>query len=79
VKGLCRYGYKEDADRLARKFIAMLVQEFVTYGTLVEKYDVCTCSSDVSGEILFGYSSNEIGFGWTNGVFLELLAILDNK
>jgi alpha,alpha-trehalase len=79
VKGLCRYGYKQDSDRLARKFIAMLVQEFTTYGTLVEKYDVCACSSDVSGEILFGYSSNEIGFGWTNGVFLELLAILDNE
>ena len=78
VQGLRRYGYKEDADRLARKFIAMLVHEFTLSGTLVEKYDVCACSADVSGEILFGYSSNEIGFGWTNGVFLELLAILEN-
>jgi alpha,alpha-trehalase len=78
VQGLRRYGYKEDADRLARKFIAMLVQEFTSSGTLVEKYDVCTCSADVSDEILFGYSSNEIGFGWTNGVFLELLAILED-
>jgi alpha,alpha-trehalase len=79
VQGLRRYGYKEDADRLARKFIAMLVQEFTSSGTLVEKYDVCACSADVSAEILFGYSSNEVGFGWTNGVFLELLAILDDE
>ncbi len=77
VQGLCRYGYTEEGHRLARKFIAMLVQEFEKYGTLVEKYDVCNCSCDVSDEIHFGYSSNEIGFGWTNGVFLELLAILE--
>ncbi len=78
VQGLHRYGYKEDAARLAQKFIAMLVQEFTSSGTLVEKYDVCACSANVSDEILFGYSSNEIGFGWTNGVFLELLAILED-
>ncbi|AFY94139.1 trehalase family glycosidase [Chamaesiphon minutus] len=79
VQGLRRYGYQEDAERLARKFIAMLVQEFTSTGTLVEKYDVCACSADVSAEILFGYSSNEVGFGWTNGVFLELLAILNDE
>jgi alpha,alpha-trehalase len=79
VQGLRRYGYKDDADRLARKFIAMLVGEFTISGTLVEKYDVCACSANVSAEILFGYSSNEIGFGWTNGVFLELLAILADE
>jgi alpha,alpha-trehalase len=71
-----RYGYVEEACRIARKFISMLVQEFEKYGTLVEKYDVINCSSQVSHEILFGYSSNEIGFGWTNGVFLELIDIL---
>ncbi|KAM3091845.1 trehalase family glycosidase [Phormidesmis sp. 146-35] len=76
VQGLCRYGYVEAGHRIARKFVALLVQEFEKQGTLVEKYDVCSCSSDVSQEILFGYSSNEVGFGWTNGVFLELLAIL---
>lgn len=39
VPGFRRYGYKEDADRLARKFIAMLVQEFTSSGTIVEKYE----------------------------------------
>jgi alpha,alpha-trehalase len=33
-------------------------------------------SSSVSDEIEFGYSSNEIGFGWTNSAFLELLDII---
>lgn len=77
VEGLLRYGYEEDAKRIAGKFLTMAVQEFVKNGTLVEKYDVCACSSNVSDEIFFGYSSNEIGFGWTNGVVLELLKILD--
>ncbi|WP_404783481.1 trehalase family glycosidase [Altericista sp. CCNU0014] len=76
VKGLLRYDYQTEGRRIARKFIAMLVQEFEKDGTLVEKYDVCTRSSNVSDEILYGYSSNEEGFGWTNGVFLELLALL---
>ncbi|MGV0027544.1 trehalase family glycosidase [Phormidesmis priestleyi] len=68
--------YVEADHRITCKFIALLVQEFEKQGTLVEKYDVWNCSANVSEEILFGYSSNEVGFGWTNGVFLELLAIL---
>jgi alpha,alpha-trehalase len=76
VQGLMRYGYRAEGDRLARKFMSMLIKEFEKDGTLVEKYDVCTCSSKVSDEILYGYSSNEVGFGWTNGVFLELLSII---
>ena len=77
VEGLLRYGYTEDAKRIASKFLNMAIKEFNKTGTLVEKYDVCACSANVSEEILFGYSSNEIGFGWTNGVILELLKILE--
>jgi alpha,alpha-trehalase len=77
VEGLLRYGYEEDAKRIAGKFLSMAVREFLKNGTLVEKYDVCACSANVSDEIFFGYSSNEIGFGWTNGTILELLKILD--
>ncbi|TAN83627.1 MAG: alpha,alpha-trehalase [Phormidium sp. SL48-SHIP] len=73
IKGLRRYGYHDEADRLTEKFISVVVTEFEKSGTLVEKYDVERCSADVSAEILFGYSSNEIGFGWTNGVVRELI------
>ena len=76
VRGLERYGYQEDAQRLAGKFVSLVVQEFEKSGAIVEKYDVQRCSADVSDEILFGYSSNEVGFGWTNGVVLELLESL---
>ena len=74
VQGLRRYGYDDDADRVAGKFISLVAKEFQEHGTIVEKYDVRRRESDVAAGIQFGYSANQIGFGWTNGVFLELLA-----
>jgi alpha,alpha-trehalase len=79
VQGLHRYGYHAEGDRIANKFLAMVVKEFERHHTLVEKYDVERCSANVSDEICFGYSSNEVGFGWTNGVILELLAAFGKK
>jgi alpha,alpha-trehalase len=79
VAGLRRYDYEEDADRLAAKFLSLVAKEFAEHGAIVEKYDVRRRESDVSAGIKFGYSSNEIGFGWTNGVFLELLAGMREK
>ena len=74
VNGLHRYGFDADANRIARAWLSMLVEDFQRRGTLVEKYDVERRTSDVAGKLAFGYTSNEIGFGWTNGVALELLA-----
>jgi alpha,alpha-trehalase len=75
VEGLRRYGYNEDADRITRKFLDLVTKEFEEHGTIVEKYDVRRRESDVSAGIRFGYSSNEIGFGWTNAAYVELLAV----
>lgn len=77
IEGMHRYGYHTEAQRISQKFINLLMKDFKRSGTLLEKYDVEICSGDVSDEILFGYSTNEIGFGWTNGVLLELLAMND--
>ena len=74
VQGLRRYGFDEDADRVAGKFLSLVAKEFQEHGTIVEKYDVRRRESDVEAGIKFGYSANQVGFGWTNGVFLELLA-----
>jgi alpha,alpha-trehalase len=76
VRGLRRYGFDADADRIARAWLTMLAEDLERRGTLVEKYDVERRASDVTGQLAFGYQSNEIGFGWTNGVALELLADL---
>jgi alpha,alpha-trehalase len=77
VQGLRRHGYDEDADRLSRKFVALVAKEFEKHGRIVEKYDVERCEADVSADIRFGYASNEVGFGWTNAAVVELLAGLD--
>lgn len=75
VEGLSRYGYTAEAQRLAGQFVSMLVEDFERCGSLVEKYDVNARSSEVSAGIQYGYSSNEIGFGWTNGVLLRFLEL----
>ncbi|MEO1389894.1 MAG: trehalase family glycosidase [Cyanobacteria bacterium J06634_6] len=77
IEGLHRYGYTFESERLARRFISMLVEDFERSGSLVEKYNLNTRSSRVSDGIQYGYSSNEIGFGWTNGVLLSLLDLLN--
>ena len=71
LEGLRRYGDAADADRITRKFLTMIVENFRRDHTIREKYNVVTRSSET--RIAAGYAQNVIGFGWTNGVFLELL------
>jgi len=73
VKGLRRYGYADDADRISREWLSLVLDEFRKTGIIVEKYDVVHRGMDVSKGIRFGYGSNEAGFGWTNGVYTRLL------
>ena len=74
VEGLRRYGYAKQADRIAFNFLDTVLRNFTRDGTIREKYDVTTESSET--HIGAGYAQNVIGFGWTNGVFLELLSQL---
>lgn len=74
VEGLRRYGMNADADRIALAFLGTVLKEFAEHGAVFEKYDVQRRESDVAAGLRFGYLSNEIGFGWTNGVFLALEA-----
>jgi alpha,alpha-trehalase len=71
VEGLRRYGLDADADRVALAFLGTVLAEFVARGAVFEKYDVEQRASSVAG-LRFGYLSNELGFGWTNGVFRVL-------
>ncbi|HEX2661078.1 MAG TPA: trehalase family glycosidase, partial [Polyangia bacterium] len=74
VDGLRRYGFATDGQRVARAFLSMLAEDLERRGALVEKYDVERRTSETGGLLRYGYGSNEVGFGWTNGVALELLA-----
>ena len=70
VEGLRNYKFDADADRVSRKFLATVMQNFQHDGTIREKYNMVTRSTETN--VSAGYQMNVIGFGWTNGVFLVL-------
>ncbi len=72
IPALRRYGYQQEADRTSIEFLSLVLQEFLKHGNIVEKYDVVRRTSNLTGEVHFGYSSNEAGFGWTNAAFTTL-------
>jgi alpha,alpha-trehalase len=74
VAGLRRYGYHASANRLSVKFLSLVLKEFNEHNVIVEKYDVERRESQIRDGLKFGYTSNEIGFGWTNAAFLDLKA-----
>ena len=74
VEGLRRYGYDSEANRISYKFLATVLDNFQRDGTIREKYNVVTRSSEI--QVQAGYAANVVGFGWTNGVFVELLSRL---
>ncbi len=71
VEGMRRYGHNVEADRVSTEFLATVLENFMRDGTIREKYNVVTRSSEIS--VKAGYAANVIGFGWTNAVFVELL------
>jgi alpha,alpha-trehalase len=77
IQGLRRYGYNAEADRLSYKFLSTVVENFQRDGTIREKYNVVTRSSE--SQVAAGYQMNVIGFGWTNAAFLELLQALPKE
>jgi alpha,alpha-trehalase len=50
---------------------------FAADGTIREKYNVVIGTSDV--KVSAGYISNEIGFGWTNAVYLKMNEVMQEK
>jgi alpha,alpha-trehalase len=70
-EGIRRYGFKDDADRVSYEFLSAVAENFRRDGTIREKYNAVTRSSET--QVTAGYHMNIVGFGWTNGVFLALL------
>jgi alpha,alpha-trehalase len=77
VKGLEQYGFKSDADRIASKFNTTVLQNFLHDSTIREKYNVVEGSANIA--VATGYKSNVVGFGWTNGVYLEMNDLLKHS
>jgi alpha,alpha-trehalase len=70
-EGLRKYGFNKEADRVSYEFLSTVAENFQRDGTIREKYNAVTRSSET--QVTAGYHMNIVGFGWTNGVFLELL------
>jgi alpha,alpha-trehalase len=70
-EGLRRYGFNEVADRVSYEFLSTVLENFRRDGTIREKYNAVTRSSETA--VTAGYNINIVGFGWTNGAFLNLL------
>ena len=69
IAGLRRYGFADLARRISDSWTKMVDRHYRAAGVLLEKYDVERGGAGAGGEYV-----TETGFGWTNGVMLELLA-----
>jgi alpha,alpha-trehalase len=74
AEGLRRYEFNDDGNRISYKFLSTVAENFRRDGTIREKYNAVTRSSEAN--VSAGYQQNVIGFGWTNGAFLCLLHAL---
>ncbi|HUX45377.1 MAG TPA: trehalase family glycosidase [Terracidiphilus sp.] len=74
VAGLDAAGFRSDAQRLARRWNATVDTGFAHDGTIREKYNVVTGNANV--QVSAGYTTNEIGFGWTNAVYLKMRQVM---
>ncbi len=75
VSGLQRYGFTDDARRIAGAFAATIDRALARDGSIREKYNMETGDADV--QVSVGYADNVVGFGWSNGVYLKLRQLLD--
>jgi alpha,alpha-trehalase len=69
-EGMRRYGFNQEADRVSYEFLSTVAENFRRDGTIREKYNAVTRSSET--QVTAGYHMNIVGFGWTNGAFLVL-------
>lgn len=68
VVGLKKYGYLQDAKRVAEKYTALVEATYETTGHLWEKYNVVAGNTDVGSE---NYGM-PVMMGWTAGAYLSL-------
>jgi alpha,alpha-trehalase len=65
VEGLLRYGYHEDAKRIAMKWVRNNLDWYNINGVFLEKYNVVNPDKPPQK----GVYPSQTGFGWTNAVF----------
>lgn len=69
LEGLRNYGYNQEAERIARKWISTNLGWFERHGVFLEKYNVVKPHKHP----VEGVYPSQTGFGWTNAVFKVLV------
>jgi alpha,alpha-trehalase len=69
IQGLLNYGFKEDAKRIACKWLDMNAKIFRETGLFWEKYNVVTQETGVYNVNRY---TTQSGFAWTNAIFVRL-------
>lgn len=71
IVGMLKYGYTEEAKRIAHKYINIIDENFKNTGILWEKYNVNTGNTDALNE----YDMPPM-LGWTAGVYIALKKLI---
>ena len=74
VEGMLKYGYEEDAKRIAEKYIALVDRCLETTGNMWEKYNVVEGNVEVVDE----YKMPAM-LGWTFGVYYRFCRLLGKE
>jgi alpha,alpha-trehalase len=82
--GFLRYGFEEEAQRLAYRWLYMCTKAFVDFnGVVVEKYDVTRKSDPHKVEAEYGNQGADFkgvareGFGWVNASYVVGLEVVN--
>lgn len=68
IRGMERYGYHDEARRIAQKWLKTNLDWFTIHGVFLEKYNVASPKDPPAK----GVYPSQTGFGWTNAVFERL-------
>jgi len=74
ILGSRRYGFDEDAERIAAKYVATVERNFAATGQLWEKYNAVTGGIDVGDE----YAMPPM-MGWTAGTYIYARDVLEGE
>lgn len=69
ITGLENYGQHEEARDIATRWVTLNTRVYQNTGKLMEKYNVVDLQLKAGG----GEYASQDGFGWTNGVLLDLI------
>jgi len=72
VSGLAKYGFHQEAKRIAKKWVDLVADVFVVHQQMYEKYDVVGGTRGMSDRY-----PDQVGFGWTNSIFYRFVQYIE--